>query len=426
MGNNFVVNQLSGGVAEILIYGDIYPYENCIRAIDVVTKIKELEKTSTKINVRINSNGGAAYEGIAIFNAIRNCACDIDTYIDGIAASIASVIFFAGNKLYMSQYARLMTHKPSGGAFGLAAELRKTADEIDACEETLNAIYVARTGLTSAEVSEKFLNGKDNYFTAQAALSEKLIDDIYDGEKVEVPATITNTKDVWSIYNKHLQNRISPVENDAPEFMILCNEVYRIEHENGKEKYIRVNAANKDEGKSKYKYSGTVPEELWQSWDSLYESGKIDTIKKENLSLYAAIYFHEFGCDTPDIKGKWPVDYPDYEYFKALLNGTIYPDDSDLIEQAKIGAYPKELFAEWDKNAANNNINAIKNCNFTLYAVLYKDEFGEYPKDTKINAGTGSGDNVKISKTINTELAALYEKALSDFKAAMKEKILSE
>ncbi len=199
----WIVNK-AGTTAEIFIYGDIFQYERCVSASSFVKELKELEKTCTKINVRINSNGGSVYEGIAIFNAIRNSKCEIDIYIDGIAASMASVIAMAGKKVYMSKYARLMTHKPSGGAWGTAEELRAVADQIDDCESILSDMYVSKTGMSKKKVAEELLNGKNVYLSADKALKLGLIDGIYDGPEVEVPESMTDYEQVWGQYQAKL------------------------------------------------------------------------------------------------------------------------------------------------------------------------------------------------------------------------------
>ncbi len=212
----WIVNKLNDGTPEIYLYGDIYPYEDCVSASALAKELRDLERTCTKINVRINSNGGSVFEGIAIFNLLRNSRCEIDTYIDGIAASMASVIAMAGKKVYMSKYARLMTHKPSGGAWGNADELRRAADEIDACEELLSGIYVSKTGMTKKQVSEKLLNGTDSYFNADAALKAKLIDGIYDGEPVTLPDGITDSGQMWNYYGQ-----IAAKTNDTQTIILL-------------------------------------------------------------------------------------------------------------------------------------------------------------------------------------------------------------
>ena len=204
----WILNKLGDGTPEIYLYGDIYPYEDCVNASALAKELKELEKTCTKINVRINSCGGSVYEGIAIFNLLRNSKCEIDTYIDGIAASMGSVIAMAGKKVYMSRYGQLMTHKPSGGAFGTAEELRKTADAIDGVEKIICALYMERTGMTEEQVREKLLNGNDVWLGIDEAMKIKLVDDTYDVEQ-QKPVAGSSVTAMWSEFNNVLAARLT-------------------------------------------------------------------------------------------------------------------------------------------------------------------------------------------------------------------------
>jgi ATP-dependent Clp endopeptidase proteolytic subunit ClpP len=205
----WIVNKLDSNTAEILIYGEIGNWgDNCVNANGFVKELKALEKSCSLINLRINSNGGNVYEGIAIFNAIKNSKTEIDAYVDGIAASMATLIAMACRKVYMSKYARFMTHRPSGGAWGTAEELRAVATEIDALEVIGNKMYQEKTGLSETEVSAKFLNGKDNFFSAAIALQEKLIDGIYDGEQVDIPTNITDKARIWTAYSAKLEAKL--------------------------------------------------------------------------------------------------------------------------------------------------------------------------------------------------------------------------
>jgi len=178
-------------------------------ALDFAVQIKKLETTARVINVRINSKGGSVYDGMAMFTCMRKAKCAIDVYIDGIAASMASALAFAGRKLYMSKYARLMTHKPSGGSFGNADELRAVADEIDQCEADITGMMSERLGIDSEEVKTKYLNGKNNYFRADAALALGLVDGVYDGEEVTFPddAPVDEVYDMFQTrFEAHLNN----------------------------------------------------------------------------------------------------------------------------------------------------------------------------------------------------------------------------
>ena len=176
-------NTTADNIPEILVYGFI----DSDMAKEFAQQIAMLENSYSVINCRINSIGGSVYDGIAMFNTARNAKCSIDMFIDGIAASMASVFPMAGRKIYMSKYARMMTHKPSVFAEGNADELRNVADETDALETILSDMYCQRTGLTMDAVKLKFLNGKDKFFSAKEAKEAKLIDDTYDGPQVNLP-----------------------------------------------------------------------------------------------------------------------------------------------------------------------------------------------------------------------------------------------
>lgn len=91
----------------ILLYGDIGDYDGNVRSGDIARELLEAEALSGRIDVRINSNGGEVYAGIAIFNALKNSKADITIYVDGIAASMASVIALWRQAVQMSRYARL-------------------------------------------------------------------------------------------------------------------------------------------------------------------------------------------------------------------------------------------------------------------------------------------------------------------------------
>lgn len=124
------------GDVAILLYGDVGDNQK-VDSARVVTELMALASQYRKIDVRINSCGGDVFSGIAIYNALRTSKADITIYIDGIAASIAGIIALCGKPLYMSPYAKLMLHAVSGGTWGNASDLRRTAEMMEACRATL-------------------------------------------------------------------------------------------------------------------------------------------------------------------------------------------------------------------------------------------------------------------------------------------------
>ena len=167
--------------ADLCFFGDInseslgewqkyYPEDKAPS--DVKTFLDQLENVS-KINVHINSGGGSVFGGIAIYNMLKRFDAEITVYVEGLAASIASVIAMAGDKIIIPANAQMMIHKPSSAAWGNADEMRKEADVLDGCqkvilntymqhvkegvtEETINDLINAETWKTGTEWQEYF------------------------------------------------------------------------------------------------------------------------------------------------------------------------------------------------------------------------------------------------------------------------------
>ncbi len=203
----WAINKLNDGEAEILLYG--YIGSDDVNANDFTQEFKKLEATCSLIKLRINSGGGSVFEGLAIFNVIKNSTCEVHAYIDGLAASMASVIILACDKIFMSKVAMLMTHRPSGAAMGNTDQLKASADMLEQLEATIAGIYAQRTGLPEAEVRTKYMGTSDNWMSAKEALTAKIIDGIYDAPAKHlkpVPATMRNEQDLVNYFTNFLTN----------------------------------------------------------------------------------------------------------------------------------------------------------------------------------------------------------------------------
>lgn len=153
----------AGGPAEILIYDEIGYWG--ITAKTFVSDLKSLTG-ATSINLRINSPGGDVFDGIAIYNALKGLGLPITTYIDGLAASMASVIAMVGNPVIMPENAMMMIHKPWGASSGDANAMRDYADLLDKVESVLIPAYTAKTGKSPDEIAamleeETWLSGAE-------------------------------------------------------------------------------------------------------------------------------------------------------------------------------------------------------------------------------------------------------------------------
>lgn len=186
----------------ILLYGDIGDSYGSVSSGQVVRELLAAEAAYKHIDVRINSNGGEVYTGIAIFNALRNSKADIRIYVDGIAASMASVIALCGKPVEMSKYARLMLHSVSGSCYGGKKELQGVLKEIEGLEDTLCQMLAAKLGQSADNIKAAYFDGEDHWLTAEEALRLGLIDGIYDADPVPEDST---PEQIYTIFNNRLQ-----------------------------------------------------------------------------------------------------------------------------------------------------------------------------------------------------------------------------
>ena len=145
---------------EIRLYGDIgdpsWWNPNSVGAREFNDELDEIRDVEV-LTIRINSSGGEVFAGIAIHNSIKNHGATVKkVYIDGIAASIASIIAMAGTEIIMPVNAWLMIHNPSSGVIGTAEEMRKRADTLDKLRDSLIDTYMERSNLSKEEIILEF------------------------------------------------------------------------------------------------------------------------------------------------------------------------------------------------------------------------------------------------------------------------------
>lgn len=130
-----------------------------------------------QIDLHINSPGGSVFDGITIYNLLKQHAANITAYIDGLAASIASVIALAGDKVIMAENALFMIHKASGMVMGTSDDMRDFAGKLDKVNDSIATTYTSKT-----KKDEKEINGlmaAETWMTADEALEMGFIDEIF-------------------------------------------------------------------------------------------------------------------------------------------------------------------------------------------------------------------------------------------------------
>lgn len=159
--------------AEILIYEDIGDgWLGGLSAKRFADELNALGKLD-EINVRINSAGGSVFDGVAIYNTLIKNGARITVDIDGMAASIASIIAMAGNEINMAQNGFMMIHDPWGVFAGNAEELQKQVDLLNKVRGTLVDTY-DRQSSADRETIEQMM-ADETWMTADEALEHGFI-----------------------------------------------------------------------------------------------------------------------------------------------------------------------------------------------------------------------------------------------------------
>ncbi len=165
------------------------------------------------INLHIHSPGGEVFDGIAIYNQLKNHSATITVYIDGLAASMASVIAMVGDTVIMPKNAMMMIHKPWGVSWGDANDMREYADLLDKLENVLIPAYVAKTGKTTEEITamleqETWLDGDE---CVEQGFADKVI------EPVKAMASLTSKRiEEFSSMPSAIKNQITPKNTTKP------------------------------------------------------------------------------------------------------------------------------------------------------------------------------------------------------------------
>lgn len=139
----------------------------------------ELDSHDGDIVVWINSIGGDVFAGSAIYTALIEHHGKVTVKIDGIAASAASVIAMAGDKILMSPTATMMIHNPSTIAIGDSNEMKQAAKMLDEVRGGLVAAYVQKTGKSSEEILA--LMDDETWMNAESAVANGFADGLLEG-----------------------------------------------------------------------------------------------------------------------------------------------------------------------------------------------------------------------------------------------------
>lgn len=169
---NYFQMKATNNVAQIDIFGDIVSekwFDEETSATSFRDALKELGDVTT-INLSINSGGGSVFDGIAIYNMLKSHKATVNVYVEGLAASIASVIAMAGDTITMRSGSMMMVHMPWTLSQGNAEEMRKTADTLEKTGDSIVDIYSERTGISSDEIRN--IMNDETWLSAEEAVEQ--------------------------------------------------------------------------------------------------------------------------------------------------------------------------------------------------------------------------------------------------------------
>lgn len=218
------IKQVADQTIDMFIDGEITAYaydEGETSAAGFRDALKEAGPAKT-INLHINSPGGSVFEGIAICNMLKQNSAKVNVYVDGLAASIASVIAMCGDTIFMPQNAMMMIHNPLMMVGGNAAELRKASDDLDQITKSSVVTYLAKAGDKLDEPTLKQLMDDETWLTAQEAVDYGLADVVLEANQMvaslspklmgnyhNVPKQFTDEKLVDTSFRRNLIDRVS-------------------------------------------------------------------------------------------------------------------------------------------------------------------------------------------------------------------------
>tara|TARA_R100000005_G_C5000769_1_gene207673 strand:- start:2840 stop:3928 length:1089 start_codon:yes stop_codon:yes gene_type:complete len=202
--NNWYTFENNASFVEISIYDEIGDYGTSAKNF-----IQDLKSAGDKnINLRMNSVGGSVFDGLAIYNVLRAHKGHVNVKIEGLSASIASIIALAGDKIEMAENGFFMIHNPFGKSAGDAEDMRKTADLLDKIKQELVSIYASKTELTNEEISN--MMDEETWLTSQEAKEMGFIDVITDPIKV---AASFNFSKFTNVNESEVRNKLELISN---------------------------------------------------------------------------------------------------------------------------------------------------------------------------------------------------------------------
>ena len=177
-----ISNAADSDEAEVMLYDEIGGWFGST-ADELIAELRQI--TAPRMRVRVNSPGGSVFEGIAIANALRSHPANVTVQVDGIAASIASVIAMAGDRIEMAPNTMMMIHDASGVCLGNASDMEEMAELLDLISDNIADAYATRAGGTREQWRERMR--AETWYLPEDAVENGLADEAISAPKAADP-----------------------------------------------------------------------------------------------------------------------------------------------------------------------------------------------------------------------------------------------
>lgn len=202
--------------ATISIYDEIGMWG--VSASDFRNSLNALGDNIKTINLDINSPGGVVYDGLAIYNMLKRHPATVNARVDGIAASIASVVAMAGDTIEMPENAMMMIHNPEGIVAGNSDDMKDMADLLDKIRDSVATTYMAKSGLGADRVAKMMADV--TWMNAAEAKSNGFADKVVNASTVKNKFNLARhgaPEAVCRLYGDIKNEDTSPARTDPPQ-----------------------------------------------------------------------------------------------------------------------------------------------------------------------------------------------------------------
>jgi ATP-dependent Clp endopeptidase proteolytic subunit ClpP len=300
------IQNKASGITDVYIFDEIGTYGVTAQAF--INDIKDLK--DTPINLRINSLGGDVFDGMAMYNVIKRREAKTTVYIEGIAASIATIIALGADEVVMAENSLFMIHNAWGGTMGEAKDMRKTAETLDKISSELTDIYRKKTGLSNDVLAE--MMDAETWLNADEAYELGFVDTISDSIKVAAKYDVSKFKNITqeeiqnklsiNINNKKMTNELKEWFNSkVDEIVATVKGDVKVSKDVAEETMITVNLGDNDDIKNKISEFESNNIELSNKIASLEE--ELATAKGTNETLTGEVEALNAKINKADAKG---------------------------------------------------------------------------------------------------------------------------